>query len=271
MDIVWATFRLYQHAFQGAVRSFTQCWVLVLAVVLFAILMMGIMTVAVNLGFLGGFILGAANACIVGWTLSLIEQAVKGARRLGWQDVWGSAGQYFWDVITLGFIIWIPLQVLEMGMQANPYGPMLGSAVFLLLFILLNPIPEVIYQGRHGSPLDAIKESYDFVIENWIEWFLPLAVVLAPLGLTVFFSISSQGGRRAGLDFFQLLQLPFTVLSTWFQYLGVPSSFASVLVLVLTPIATVFVLFFRGHLFAALYGSSRRQRLFQARSFGGSK
>jgi len=36
------------------------------------------------------------------------------------------------------------------------------------------------------------------------------------------------------------------------------------LVLVLTPSAAVVMLIFRGHLFAALYGSSRRQRLFQS-------
>jgi hypothetical protein len=269
MDIVSATIRLYQQALQEAGRSFVQCWIIAVAVVVFAVLLLIIMNIAGVLGFLGGFLVGFANAFMVGWTLSLVEQAVQGARRLGWQDVWSSAGQYFGDVITLGFILWIPLQFLQMGMQSNPYGSVIVSAVFLLLFILLNPIPEVIYQGRHGSPLDAMKDSYDFVLENWIEWFLPLALVLGPLGLTFFFSVAGGGGRLVGLDFFQLLQFPFTVMTMWGHYVGLPEGVTSLVVILLTPLATIFILFFRGHLFAALSGTSRRQRLFKQRSFRG--
>ena len=159
----------------------------------------------------------------------------------------------------------MPLQILELGVQTNPYGPVIVSAVFLLLFILLNPVPELMYQGRSGASLEILKDSYEFVLENWIEWFLPLAVVFAPFGLSFFFSISSQSGRLIGLDFFRLLGLPFAVLSQWFQYLGLSSSMAMSLVLLLTPFGAVLMMLFRGHLYKALTGSSRRQRLFQQR------
>lgn len=265
-EIVWATIQLYQRALKATLHSFVRGWIMAIAVVLFAVLMMIAMTLVGPLGFLGGLLLGAANALFIGMTLNLVEQVVRGTRRLMWQDVWGSVGQYFWDVLTVGFILWIPLQVLEIGTQANPYGPLLISAVFLLLFILLNPVPEVIYQVRHGSPLDVIRESYEFVIENWIEWFLPLAIVLAPFGFTFFLELSGQSGRLVGLDFFQLLMLPFTLLTAWLFYLGIPDPISSALVVILTPVFTVLMLIFRGHLFAALHGSSRRQRLFQVRS-----
>jgi hypothetical protein len=155
--------------------------------------------------------------------------------------------------------------LLEKATEANPNGAFITAAVFLLLFILLNPAPEVIYLVRHDSALDVLRESYEFVLENWIEWFLPLAIVLAPLGLSLFFTISGRLGRGAGLDFFQMLILPFTVLSAWLDYLGAPRGVSPVLVLVLTPLLAVAMLIFRGHLFAALHGSSRRQRLFRAR------
>ncbi len=148
----------------------------------------------------------------------------------------------------------------------HPNGPLVTSAVFLLLFILLNPAPEVMYQVRHDSPLEVIRESYEFILENWIEWFLPLAVILAPLGLSFFFRLSSEVGRGAGLNFFELLLLPARVLTSWLSRLGVPDQTSWVLVLVLTPPLAVLMLLFRGHLFAALHGSSRRQRLFKARS-----
>ena len=267
-DILRATLRLYQHALRATARSFVRSWVIAIAVVGFAIMMVMATVLVSPLGLLGGFILGALNALLIGATLSLIEQAVLGSRPLGWRDIGESFGQYFWDVIGVGFVLWVPILLLERGLAANPNGPFLAAAIFLLLFILLNPAPEVIYQVRHSSPLDVIRESYEFVIENWIEWFLPLAIVVAPLGLSFFLGISGRLGRGAGLDFFQVLILPFTLLTAWLSYLGLPSGAGSTLVILLTPPAAVAMLIFRGHLFAALHGSSRRQRIFQGRGGG---
>jgi hypothetical protein len=268
-DIVRATLGLYRGALRATRQSFMRSWIIAVAVVLFAGVMVLTTSIVAPLGLLGGFILGAVNALLIGSTLGLIEQAVLGSRRLGFRDIWDSFGQYFWDVIGLGFMLWVPLMLLEQGMTANPNGPFLAAAIFLLLFILLNPAPEVIYQVRHDSPLDVIRESYEFVIENWIEWFLPLAVVVAPFGFSFFFGISGRLGRGAGLDFFQVLILPFTLLSAWFGYLGLSDVGGSALVIVLTPLLAVAMLIFRGHLFAALHGSSRRQRVFQGQRAGG--
>lgn len=265
-DFIRATIQLYRQAAQATLRSFVRGWIMTLVVVLFAILMVIAGGLAAQLGMIGGFLLGAANAFVIGATLSLTEQAVLGARRLQWADIPQSAGQYFWEVISVGFMVWFPLLILQMALQANPYRPLLTSAVFFLVFILLNPVPEVIYQTRRGSAVEVVRESYDFVIENWIEWFLPLAIVLAPFGLSFFFQISSQGGRMGGLAFTQILSLPFNILASWLEYLGMSESLSSILVVLLTPVLAVLMLLFRGHLFAALRGSSRRQRQFQSRA-----
>ncbi len=265
-EILHATLRLYQDALRRAARSFVQCWMIAIVVVVFAGLMLIAAAFGSGLGLLGGFLLGAVNALLFGAILSLVEIAVRSPRRLGFDDIWGSFGYYFWDVIGVGFVIWVPLMVIERGMAMNPNGPFVTSAVFLLLFILLNPAPEVMYQVRHDGPLGVIRESYEFILENWIEWFLPLAVILAPLGLSFFFRLSSEVGRGAGLNFFELLLFPARVLTSWLNRLGVPDQTSWVLVLLLTPPLAVLMLLFRGHLFAALHGSSRRQRLFKARS-----
>ena len=265
LEFVQATLQLYHQALLETWRSLTRNWLLVPVVMILAVLMSVVIGMATSLGVAGGLVLGVANAFVVGSFLGLLEQAVMSGRRMVWRDLRAVAGSYFWDVITIGFIVWVPLQVLEFGMQANPYGPAIASAVFLLLFILLNPVPELIYQGRSGTSLEILKDSYEFVLEHWIEWFLPLAVIFAPFGLSFFLSISSQSVRLIGLDFFQLLGFPFAVLRQWFHYLGLSSSTANVLVLVLTPVGAVLMMLFRGHLYKALTGSSRRQRLFQRR------
>ncbi|QPD04952.1 MAG: hypothetical protein Nkreftii_002726 [Candidatus Nitrospira kreftii] len=266
-NLVSATIHLYRQVFYATGRSLAKSWMAMLALIVFAVLFLGAARLVGPLGIAGGFLLGILNALLVGATLRLIEQSLSGARPLRFTDVTESFGHYFWDVIGVGFVLWLPTMLLEMGMQANPYGQFLSSAFLLLVFILLNPAPEVIYQVRHNSPLDVFKTSYEFVVEHWIEWFLPFAVlilpvVLSPTGLQEFFSLSGLVGRGAGLNFFQILMLPVTAIEGWLSYVGIDSGGQGIILLLLTPPVAMAILLFRGHLFAALHGSSRRQRLF---------
>lgn len=266
-DLVSATVHLYRQAFSATWRSLTKSWLVMGALIVFALLFLGTAKIVGPLGMAGGFLLGLVNAVLVGATLRLIEQSLSGARPLRLADVKESFGHYFWDVIGVGFVLWLPTMLLDMGMQANPYGQFISSAFLLLVFILLNPAPEVIYQVRHSSPLDVLKTSYEFVLEHWIEWFIPFAIlilpiVLSPSGLQEFFSLSGLVGRGAGLNFFQILMLPVTAIEGWLSYIGIDSDGQVVILLLLTPPLAMAILLFRGHLFAALHGSSRRQRLF---------
>lgn len=254
--------QLYREAGRATLRSFIRGWIIIVAMIGFAFAFILAASLARPLGMAGGFLLGAVNALLIGALLNLIEQAIMGARALGFRDIVDSFGRYFWDVISVGFVLWIPTMLLDMSLQSNPDSRMLVAAIMLLLFILLNPAPEVIYQVRHDSPLDVLKSSYEFVLENWIEWFLPLALVLMPVGFSLFVSLSSRLGRGAGLDFFQMLILPFTVLSAWLSSLGLAGELTSLAAILLTPPLAVAMLLFRGHLFAALHGTSRRQRAF---------
>ena len=262
---------LYLQALKRTGRSLQRGWITILAVIGFGALFLLAVQIVGPLGIAGGFILGAVNALLVGATLSLIEQSITHARTLAIRDVFESLGHYFWDVIGVGFVLWLPLVALDMTVQTNPYGPLLSYAVLLLLFLLLNPAPEVIYQTRHDSPLEVLKTCYDFVLENWIEWFTPWLLVLvpfllSPVGLQAVFDLSRRMGRGAGLDFLQLLTLPVTILDGWVTYLGIDSSVSWLVTFLLTPPLAVAILLFRGHLFASLHGSSRRQRAFTSRS-----
>ncbi|SLM48848.1 conserved membrane protein of unknown function [Nitrospira japonica] len=273
-EIVTATVNLYRQALRKTWQSLVRGWIIMVALIGFMLILAVTTQLAGPLGIAGGFLLGAVNALLVGAVLSLIEQSISYGRTLTLRDVFDSFGRYFWDVIGVGFVLWLPLLALEMGTQTNPYGPFLSYAVLVLLFLLLNPAPEVIYQVHHDSPLDVMKTSYEFVLENWMEWFLPIAVllipiVLSPAGVREVFSLSSRAGRGAGLDFFQLLVLPFTILGGWLGYLGIPSAMSWYLLLLLTPPMAVAMLLFRGHLFALLSGSSRRQRRFASQHYRG--
>lgn len=268
-----ALIELYRNALQKTWQSLARGWITIIAVIGFTFLLSLAQQLVGPLGIAGGFILGAVNALLVGATLSLVEQSVRYSRTLKPRDVVESFGHYFWDVIGVGFVLWIPLMALNMATQTHPNVLFLSSAVMLLLFILLNPAPEVIYQVRHDSPLDVLRNAYEFVVENWIEWFLPIGLLLLPVvvmpgGLMSFFLLSRRVGRGAGLDFSQIFTLPFTILDGWLSYFGLGSGAASVFGFVLTPILAICLLLFRGHLFASLYGTSRRQRQFAAKLRG---
>lgn len=270
-ELLSATIYLYTQALRATVRSLKRSWMAVAALIAFVFLFVGAARFAAPLGMGGGLLLGAVNALLVGATLRLIEQSLSGARTIQFGDVAESFGHYFWDVIGVGFVLWLPTMLLDIGMQANPYGRFLSSAFLLLLFILLNPAPEVIYQVRHNSPLDVFKTSYEFVLEHWIEWFLPFAVmilpvILSPNGLQGFFELSGRAGRGAGLDFLQLVFLPFSIIGGWLSYVGIDPNAQWILLLLLTPPVALAIMLFRGHLFALLHGSSRRQRLFSRRT-----
>lgn len=266
-----AALDLYKTALRRTSQSLRRGWIIIVAVIGFLFLLMLARQLAAPLGMAGGFLLGAVNALLVGATLSLIEQSISYARALTIKDVFDSFGHYFWDVISVGFVLWLPLMALDMGTQNNPNGVLISYAVMLLIFILLNPAPEIIYQVQHDSPLDVFKSAYEFVLENWIEWFLPIGLMLLPLvaapnGLSSFFLLSRRVGRGAGLDFSQILLLPFTILGSWLSSFGVDPELAQYVVLIFTPVLAISILLFRGHLFALLYSSSHRQRQFAAQS-----
>jgi hypothetical protein len=191
------------------------------------------------------------------------EQSISHARALTFHDILAASVTFGMSSALL--ILW-PLPWLRPEYADEPVWATYRTQPFCS-FLLLNPAPEIIYQVRHDSPLDVFKTSYEFVLENRIEWFLPFAViltpiVLSPMGLRSFFSLSSRAGRGAGLDFSQLLVLPFTILGGWLDYAGIPPSISWYLGLLFTPPLAVAMLLFRGHLFASLHGVSRRQRRF---------
>jgi hypothetical protein len=131
-----AALELYRQALRKTWQSLLRGWMTILAVIAFLFLLLMAQQIAAPLGMAGGFLLGAVNALLVGMTLSLIQQGVSYGRMITIQDVFDSFGQYFWDVIGVGFVLWLPFMALDMGSAQNPNGQLISYAVMLLIFIL---------------------------------------------------------------------------------------------------------------------------------------
>jgi hypothetical protein len=106
----------------------------------------------------------------------------------------------------------------------------------LALYILLNPVPEFIYQTR-ASGLELISASYNFIVENWIEWLVPNVFLFA-----------------AG---YILLQVIDSLL------FGLPGFAAIFLYAFIAGLGLTYFMTFRGFLFAQLHGTTRRSRLYR--------
>jgi hypothetical protein len=117
-----------------------------------------------------------------------------------------------------------------------PNGNLIFALIQLAVYILLNPVPELIYQTR-SSGLELLSDSYNFIVENWLEWLLPNIV------LTV-----------AGYFILQVLSV---------MAAGVPGPLQLFIVAVGMGLCLTYFMIFRGFLFAELYGTTRRSRAYR--------
>jgi hypothetical protein len=187
------------------------------------------------LGFIGGMVLGAVLAACASSALYLIENVVRMSKAT-LQDFARGFTVYIWDILTLAFIFWIPMRLLAQFAYTTPNGPLLYLGVQILLYIIFNAVPELIYQGR-VSGLAVLSASYQFIVENWIEWLLPNLLV------------GVAGYLLRDLVYSVVASLPF-----FLQYFFVEAAFGLFL---------TFLMIFRGLLFSELNGTTRRSRVYR--------
>jgi hypothetical protein len=187
------------------------------------------------LGFIGGMVLGAVLAACASSALYLIENVVRMSKAT-LQDFATGFTVYIWDILTLAFIFWIPMRLLAQFAYTTPNGPLLYLGVQILLYVIFNAVPELIYQSR-VSGLALLSASYQFIVENWIEWLLPNLLV-------------GVAGYLLRNVVYQLVSpLPF-----FLRYFFVEATFGLFL---------TFLMIFRGLLFSELNGTTRRSRVYR--------
>jgi len=187
------------------------------------------------LGFIGGMVLGVVLAACASAGRYLIENVVRMSKAT-LQDFTRGFTVYIWDILTLAFIFWIPMRLLAQFAFTTPNGPLLYLAVQILLYVIFNAVPELIYQGR-VSGLALLSASYQFIVENWIEWLLPNILV------------GIAGYLLRSLVYQLVTPLPF-----FLQYFLVEAAFGLFL---------TFLMIFRGLLFGELNGTTRRSRVYR--------
>lgn len=227
-----------RSVFRKAVRAFFKNWLLFLLAIPYMALTMLAGTIASMMGFLGGILIFVVEAAIVSDYLHIIHQVIT-RRKFDLDDFKNGFTVHFRKVYMVLFVMWVANYGVSLLLSPILNAMGLGFvlvAIYFFIFVILNPLPEMIYQ-KYYSEAETFVKTVEFTRENAIEWLVPNAVIVIIL-LAVRALI--DGGLYAfGLGWLNLLVM--SVVSAGLISFG---------------------MIYRGYLFDVLYKTTRRKRLF---------
>ncbi|MCC6764041.1 MAG: hypothetical protein IT293_05190 [Deltaproteobacteria bacterium] len=227
------TLAMYGRAFRRAGDLTLRNWPVAGTAFAYALALAAAATVASGMGLLGGFLTSLVSAACVSSFLYLVEMILR-TGSVSLADFRRSFGVYLWDVVGVTFLLWVVFALATPALRTIPQGPGIILGMNLVIVVLFNAVPELIYLGHHSS-LDLLAESYRFIADNWIEWFPAVIVLAGPLVLLVELPLPGM-----------LAFARPALLSLWVYFMMVA----------------------RGLLFLELHGTTRRAREFRRRAGG---
>jgi hypothetical protein len=240
MSVVLVYLRLYGSCLANALAALAKnLWTLLLPVGLaVAWYALGFVVVSLRTGIVGGFALALARTA--GFSVyTYFLAGVVAKERVNLSELKTSLGAYFWSWMNVFFVLWIVELLLGLALASNPQRDALLRVVSLMELIALNATPEVVYLKRTGGGVETIQRSFQFLQENWIEWFVPNGLLIGAWFAASVYGLLPMLGALGGL--------------------AAAALFAALLHLLMV---------FRGFLFEALDGSTHRQRMFRYRGAG---
>ena len=238
VKIVQVTLWIYVSALQRALEAVRKNWVVSFAPFVYSIGLSIIASIVAPLGIVGGVLLALATQACLSSGLYLIQNMVRSGKA-NFDDFVKGFTVYIWELVQISFILWIPMRILALVLSSTPNGALIYFLIQIALYVLLNPVPEFIYQSRL-SGIELLSASYNFVVENWIEWFVP-NILMTLIGYFI-------------LNFLELITL------------GLPGFVQLFIVSFGFGLCLTYFMVFRGFLFAELHGTSRRSRTFRYNS-----
>jgi hypothetical protein len=235
MKLVQATLWIYQTAIHRALEAVRKNWIVSFAPLAYGTALAFIGPSVRPLGIIGGLLLALAIQACLSSGLYLIQNIIQ-MGRTNFDDFVKGFSVYFWELVRIAFIVWIPLRLTWLVLSGVPNGALIYAFIEIALYVFLNPVPEFIYQTR-ASGLELLSASYNFIAENWIEWFVPNIL----LTMAAYAVLHLLGALTAGLPAF----LQFFLIAFVFG------------------LCLTYIMVFRGFLFADLNGTNRRSRVYR--------
>lgn len=255
-----ATLAIYRDAARDAARALAHnVWIVALPP-LYSVVLAVVQRLAGPLGIVGGFVIFLATAACVSSVLSVLAEAVA-HERIRMNELGAGFGRYVSSIAGVLFLFWVIELLLTLIVEQNPAMTWLGLVVNLGLFIVCNPLPELVYQGQRDG-IGLVDEAVQFMRDNAVEWLLPVVVLFLPI-----FAIGLREGlvAMAHVGATNALGVVELTLRAWLPPMGEIGQF---LMLIAASVLLSWIMLFRGFLFRSLANSGRRQRIFVARTRG---
>lgn len=227
-----------RSVFKKAVSAFKNNLLIFLLAMPYMALTMVAGSVAAMMGFLGGILIFVVEAAIISDYLHIIHQVIT-RRKFDLDDFKNGFTIHFRKVYMVLFVVWVANYGVSLLLSPVLNAMGLGFvlvAIYFFAFVILNPLPEMIYQ-KYFSEAETFVKTVEFTRENAISWLVPNAVIFA-----ILFAI------RALID---AALLPFGL--GWLNLLVLSVVSAGLI---------SFGMIYRGYLFDVLYKTTRRKRLF---------
>ncbi|RMF79972.1 MAG: hypothetical protein D6739_10600 [Nitrospirae bacterium] len=236
MEHLLATLWVYRRCLGRAASLFGRTLPAAAAVALYAAALGVVQRLALPLGMAGGLVVTLAACALASSYLYLVGQALRLGRVNLVADGRRGLTAHLAEVVNLGFLLWVASFAVRL-LAAQGGGPALRLGFAVVVFVVGNVLPELVYQRPAGAAA-LVAESYRFVVSEGLAWFPPTLAAAAAGYLVV-----AAAGR---------LPLPYPV--------------AELLRLALWGGAVHAVMLFRGCLFAELSATGARGRLFRYRA-----
>lgn len=244
MDYIKDIMYVNKESFFKTIKSLKKSWTIIFVGLIYAaisIVLTGVLNFLLigPLSIISGIISIIITSSLFSNYLYLLTNVIKYGS-VDFNDFKNGFTYYLRKIYSVIFIFYIARLLLTLVLRMfGPTGGTLMTLVTLGAFILLNALPETIYQKYYG-PADTISYSFSFFTENVLNWGIPNLV---------FFGI-----------LYSLLPniLGIIMMITFGAFPG----FIQIIAFLIAQLVFNFGMIYRGHLFNLLSTSTKRKREF---------
>ncbi len=248
MEILKDLLYTNQGVLKSTLNSLRKNWMIIFTGVFYMTATLLLYSIIPLFGLLAGIVMIIATSGLISNYLHLLNCIIK-SDRITIQDFKDGFTVYLrkvWGILFFTYVANMGFGLLIMPILSRIINPLAAQMSFtFLILIFLNPLPEVVYQ-KYYHPWDTITYAFQYVKENWLEWFLPNVILMGVLYLIT-------GQQLSGI--FNYYVLPTRMLL----------SPVGLLLYLLGQLWFTFMMIYRGYLFELLSTSNRRKRLFMRR------
>lgn len=240
-DILYTNKNIIIKSLKSAMKN----WKIFLVGIAYGLASIIMWRIAANAWILSGILIAIFQSAIISNYLYLIENIIS-YDKFTIEDFKAGFTVYLRKIYMIVILFWFARFGVSLFLRPIFYiriGPIsLWLLIQIIVFILLNSLPETIYQ-KHYYGFDIITYTFEFIKDNAIEWFIPNVLIFI-FGYVVHIIINA----------FILNFFTFNYLISLIIRMGIYS--------ILYQLILSFAMIYRGHLFNLLSTSSRRKRIF---------